>query len=67
MSEAVAHRLTAQQPGLFTTCSVCRGIMSVSSTPPGATLLELRCRRCGTQDIYHVNALRRATGAVSRE
>lgn len=67
MNAAFAHRLRASEPELCIICSVCGGMLPAFYTPRGTTLLELRCNRCGTQDIYHVNALRPVAGTASRD
>lgn len=58
MSASLAHRLQETHSALCTACSVCGAQLPVFALPPGTTLLELRCQRCGTHDVYHVNTLR---------
>ena len=57
MSGASARK---QQPDsdLCMPCSACDALHPVRRPAPGTTLLELRCPRCGTLDVYHVNTLR---------
>lgn len=39
-------------------CGVCGVIISVAAPSPGTTLMEVKCHRCGSPDVYHVNTLR---------
>lgn len=57
MTIAVARRVD-DVATLCTTCSCCEALLPVTVLAPGTTLLELRCPRCSTADVYHVNTLR---------
>lgn len=57
MTMAVARRREGEDH-LCTSCSACDALLPVRTPAPGTTLLELRCPRCGTLDVYHVNTLR---------
>lgn len=57
MSTAAAHRQDNEEC-LCTSCSCCNVLLSVTRPAPGTTLIELRCPRCGTPDVYHVNTFR---------
>lgn len=39
-------------------CSTCQSLIAVAPPQPGVSLVELRCPRCGTSDVYHINTIR---------
>lgn len=58
MNAAIAQRHPDDRVVLCTVCSCCEALLPTPSPVPGTTLLDLRCPRCGSSDVYHVKTLR---------
>ena len=65
MNAPGAIRVTGSAHASGVACGACGVFITVAPLPPGTTLVEIKCHRCGCPDVYHVKTLRSAPSGMS--